>query len=290
MKKVREKSEKYLQLSYTYFGAGPGLGGVSELTIYWEQKNTLISFNPDRSGPDDQDKMEFLLKRNASWREITALINKQNLYAFLSDGDTSGEYAWPSRMQVGGNANFITTLIKWTWAGPPLADIVAALVCASDEQLEHLFFIEKSNKIEDDFARKAIKYFSLLENPEADVDNLITRRRGKLFTIKDIIRDRLLQIRVESRAEKALEAKEKWALEPFLSDIENIIKNWAEMNPSRSTAESMGKSAKRAAISKYLKEYILKHNKLPSGKHTATIRAYNTKITVKFNADALLSN
>ena len=49
---------KHLTLSFTYFGAGPGLGGVSEIAIYWRTKDIKISFTGDRTSTEYNEYLD----------------------------------------------------------------------------------------------------------------------------------------------------------------------------------------------------------------------------------------
>ena len=278
---------KHLTLSFTYFGAGPGLGGVSEIAIYWRTKDIKISFTGDRTSTEYNEYLDYLLPRKSTWREISNLIIENELFAFRTDGDTSYEFAWPDRIEIKGQLDLAAILITWTWAGPPLSDIITVLKQANDAQLDHLVSGE-ADVLNRAYVKRVIKWWHKLSNPSAELEMLINRRRGENFAIKDLILDKIALYRVELAELKATQARQNWALLPFEKDISTIVQNWSDQNPASSTATAMGKSAKKAAIVRYLKNYVMTHNALPAGKHKATGKVFTTTVSVEFNVDDLM--
>ena len=153
-----------IELSFDYFGAGPGGGGISALRIKSTKIGLRISVCGDTTAEQPADTVVFEIPLASDWRDVCRAIVKADYgaYAFNTNGDTSGEYAWPFRMYSKSPDSLAKDLISWTWAGPPLADIVAQLYDIPDEVIDQLLIALGPYQSREDFER-LINRFSFLE-------------------------------------------------------------------------------------------------------------------------------
>ena len=138
MTKSSDSGLNDLKLSFEYFGAGPGCGGIAGL---WTEKlddGILLIMDGDFSEDESFNTVKMKLPADAGWREACVAIIKNHAFAFYTDGDTSGEYAWPFEIDSQGPNSLGKLMITWTWAGPPLSSIVESL-SQIDDAKSHLY-------------------------------------------------------------------------------------------------------------------------------------------------------
>lgn len=282
--KQNSRSINGLQLSFEYFGAGPGSGGISDCRIIWTKVKKEIRIRGDRFA-QPSDVVIIRAPLNSNWRSICRAIIKRSAYAFFSDGDTSGEYAWPDRMHCNKPHSFQTTLIAMAWAGPPFSELCLQLLELPDRNLRNITNI--LNIWNRHGARKALKYFELLKTRKELFKILLQEKLTPEMSISELSKIGFDIAREKLITEKRIAANRQEKLSPFVDDIKIFLANWKKQNPARSWAEGMGQGAKLFSIKGYIENYIIEHGHLPKGKHRINSTIENFKFSIEFNIDDL---
>jgi hypothetical protein len=277
-----------LELSYSYFGAGPGLSGTSNLKINWRNDNVSVSFIADKTGDENEPDVFFTLPENTTWREIVKEIRLRQIFAFITDGDMSGDFAWPDRIRRSDTTIDTDIFIVWGWAGPPLSDIVESLSFINDSQGQEISSILNKLSSSHNSLEKIASYFYELDDPKAELKYLILRQKNKPLKISNLLKDRFKLMRIRALEEKTKKDLENWLIEPFKIEIDRIIEKWVISNPASGNSYAMGHSIRKGAIRSYISQYISQHGCLPKGKHSTDVNFSNAIIHVEFNIDDLM--
>jgi hypothetical protein len=277
-----------LELSYSYFGAGPGLSGTTNLDINWGNENVTVSLFVDKASDENEPDVTFALPKNATWREIVQGISSRQIFAFITGGDMSGDFAWPDRIRRSDTTTDTDIFIVWGWAGPPLSDIVEALSFINDPQGQQISSILNKLSSAHNSLEKIASFFYELDDPKTELKCLILRQKNKPLKISNLLKDRFKLLRIRASAEKTRIDHECWLIEPFKNEIDRIVENWAISNPASGNSYAMGHSVRKGAIRSYISQYIFQNGCLPKGKHSTDVNFYNAIIHVEFNIDDLM--
>lgn len=281
-------SSRLLKLSYSYNGAGPGLSGTSSLEVNWGSNDVTISFIADKTSYENKPDFTFILPKNATWREITKVINSHQIYAFISDGDMSGDFAWPDRIKRSDTTIETDIFIVWGWAGPPLSDIVDALCFVDDSQSKQISATLHTLSNKHYSLEKISSYFHELDDPKIELKHLILRQKNRPIKISNLLKDRFNFLRIKAAEQKAKNDLEFWLIEPFKDEINKVLEKWAISNPASGNSYAIGHSIRKGAIKSYIRQYISQHGRLPTGEHSTEANFSNATIYIKFNMDDLM--
>jgi hypothetical protein len=287
-KEELSEHHRKLEMTYNYSGAGPGLSGISFIKIEWRNTDTVIFFTADQTTGQISPDLELILERDATWQEIVKSIIENNIFAFITEGDMSGNFPWPDQINIKYATANTDFFILWCWAGPPLSEIVEALYFLDKNQSNHIGTILKSITFNRSRLKQLCGYFYELDNPKNDLKFLISRQKQKLFTMYDLVRDQFNLIRIKEAEYKAKCDFITWAIDPFKTEIETIVENWSKKNPATGVTHAMGQSARKAAIRNYLTQYIIQNGCLPQGKHSIEAKIFNSSLHVSFDVDELI--
>lgn len=271
-----------LQLLFEYFGAGPGCGGISELRIDEEDSGFRVRFREDIT--DRRLRTLIKLKSGDDWRSVIAAIERKDYYAFFTDGDTDGEYAWPHLIGTEGPQNYVTDLILCAWAGPPVSQLAEALALASNEQLAQ-FYKQAGPFRNKRFVKLALKLHETAEEGGLSLAGLVKREAGEL-SFSELRKDLRSYEKVTDAELEAALKRGAWNVKPYENEIELILNTWKEANAPSSSTGAMGFRPKYNALVGFLREYFVEHGCAPTGEHTLGMRFSSHSIssfTVNFD-------
>ena len=255
-----------IALSFEYFGAGPGCGGIAELWTTNLKDGILVTMEGDVSVEESHNTVKIKLSADAGWREVCAAIIKQHAFAFFTDGDTTGEYAWPFKIQSKGPHTLESTMITLVWAGPPLSAIVEDLSQLDDLEIRRLLDVfgdlDTKGKIDD-----IIRKFDVLKELEIPISEIINDAKGTPRSLKTFRKNFLVVARRKKNlaVQNALERSK--ALSLFRAEIERIVVLFRSRIEGRGWAFAMARGQRGAEIKQYLEDFVLKHGSIPEGRH-----------------------
>jgi len=265
MKSIPPNPLSALSLKFEYFGAGPGSGGIAALRAEENDKNLIITMDGDVSDEESPNTIKMTFQKNISWREVSEKLIENYAYAFFTDGDTSGEYAWPFKTISSDEKSLPILMISFVWAGPPLSSIVQQLYLVEDLLIQDLLdFFEPLKSLEN--MNNLIRSFGVLNEQDLLIEDVLNNIPGKISrkNLKQGFLTAVRKKRYDTYIEAAQRAK---GLEQFRSIIDLIVSSWKNQNNGRGWAFAMGKATRSFAIKKYLEDYVLKNGKLPNGAH-----------------------
>ena len=270
-----------ITLSFDYFGGGPGLSGVSELSVDRKGEQLRVRFCCDRTNKSCRRKTIATLKSENDWRSVLTKINDSSSYAYYTDGDTSMEFPWPHLLQFDGPSNHATDLLACMWAGPPVSEIAESFAYASDEQLSKLH-----NRVgtfrSARFVKRALRLAEFSDEWGLSLTDLVRRSTGGL-DLSAMRRDVQSYSRVAAVEDRANLAHKKWCIAPFKVEIEQIVDSWKYQNPAHSGTTQMGQNVKGSTLRWYLEDYVTRECALPTGKHTLEVTAFSNPFTFRVN-------
>ena len=275
-----------LRLSFEYFGAGPGLSGISELAIESTATSVTLTVVPDLTERQPNDATVVELGLDCGWREIVAVVDDQRAYAFFTEGNTEGEFARPWTIGFEGPRNFASELIALAWAGPPLSDIARGLAAARNDQLTAMHN-KAGSFLRKPFVRRIVAVTELALESEIPLKDLVSRQRGPALDLSAIRKDAKQLIRAREAEAKATQLKRDWLVEPFREEIELVAQTWWKNYPVHSSNDSMGRSIRHGALKRYLEQFVIEHGAMPIGKHAASAKFGTSELKVKFDMDQL---
>lgn len=255
-----------IALSFEYFGAGPGCGGIAELWTTKLNDGILVTMEADASVEESHNTVKMKLSADAGWREVCAAIIKQHAFAFFTDGDTTGEYAWPFKIQSKGPRTLESTMITLVWAGPPLSAIVEDLSQLDDFEIRRLLdvFGDLDTKRQID---NIIRKFDILKELEITISEIIDDAKGLPLTLDSLRKNFLVVARRKKTLaiHNALERSK--ALSPFRAEIERIVALFRSRIEGRGWAFAMARGQRGAEIKQYLEDFVIKNGLIPGGRH-----------------------
>ena len=167
-----------LRLTFEYFGSGPGVGGISELSIETTATGVRLTWIPDVTDQSIEEATFVAeLDRECGWREIVAAVNENEVYAFATLGNMEDEFPWPWDMGFEGPHNLSTEMIALTWAGPPLSEVARALATASDDQLAALHR-EAGSFLGKPFVERIVTVYAFASETGNELEDLVAQQRG----------------------------------------------------------------------------------------------------------------
>ena len=256
-----------LYLSFEYFGAGPGCGGIAVLWTKRSADGLVLIMDGDISEDESHNVVKMKLAADSGWREACAALIKNNAFAFYTDGDTSGEYAWPSKIDSKGPDSLGKLMITWTWSGPPLSSIVESLYRIDDAKIRSLLAafgeLDTPQKMED-----LIRKFDVLAEHEISVFEIIEEIAPSAISMTTLRRAFLVAARrKKAEAIRNAQARSKM-LAPFRGEIEQIMAIWLGKLQGSGWAFAMGRGLRAAAIKAYMEDFVLKNGEMPKGLHS----------------------
>lgn len=275
-----------LYLSFEYFGAGPGCGGIAAL---WTKRSThgwLLVMDGDITEDESNNVIEMKILADSGWRDVCAALIRNNAYAFYTDGDTSGEFAWPFKIHSKKSYSLGQMLITWAWAGPPLSSIVESLYQIDDEKIMSLLDafgeLDTPKKMEN-----LIHKFNTLQENEVFISDLLEKIAISEISMKTLRRV-FLAVARKKRAEAFSNALARSKiLAPFRGEIEQLMTTWLERQKGSGWAFAMGRGQRAVALKAFIEEFILNNGVMPKGSHL--IRTINYSINFDDYHDALKS-
>jgi hypothetical protein len=253
-----------LNLQFEYFGAGPGMGGISELSIKQSKSKISVRYRTDLTDPDEKSIVVARLSSARNWRDLIGTVLKRESYAYFTDGDTSVEYPWPHLMRFEGPANYATELIACAWAGPRASEIADAFSLASDEQLSMLR--EKVGSLKGArFVRRALRLIDEVDEipTNLSLSEFVRRSRAEPINLSAMRRDICAIARVIDIECRSAEDRHDWEIAPFKNDITRIVEAWRR-SLKLSSPRLIGGITLNLRV--YLENYVKERHALPNEK------------------------
>jgi hypothetical protein len=273
-----------LVLQYGYFGVGPGQGGIAELRIELVDSRLRVQQCGDVTNEEEFETIASI-DAHEGWRAVLTVLTQKEVYAFYSDGDTSGEYPWPGDMRIEGPDNYATDLIACGWAGPPVSEIALALSAVPDESLTALR--EQIGTLRDKrFLRRMIKTSETVDELDLPLGLIVRRAVRNRFDPAAMLSDARALAKVMKAEDMAARARHEWSIAPFKEDIARVMESWRNANPSETAAEALGTRAWVAALQSYLEEYAKANFAMPSGRHTVRSTAFGQSFSFEVDFDS----
>lgn len=176
-----------LRLTFEYFGSGPGVSGVSELSIETTATGVRLTVIPDVTDQSIEEATFVVeLGRECGWREVVAAINENEVYAFMTLGSMEDEFPWPWDMRFEGPRNLATEMIALAWAGPPLSEVARALATAGDNQLVAMHS-EAGSFLGKPFVEGMVTVYAFASETDIELEDLVAEQRGAKLDLSAII-------------------------------------------------------------------------------------------------------
>ena len=266
-------------LHFRYFGAGPGLGGMSRLSVHTLKRSVKVRFRADVTNAAEKDVTVLTLPTASDWRPVIEAIGDESNCALWCDGSLDEGYPWPAKMETDGADSLFVELLKLAWAGPPLSEIATALAVASDGQLATLRassgpftsrrFLQQLLRIKEGLSPRSLA-------------NVIARMPTKGFGLSEVRRGARAAAVLARAKQHMVEAQQAWDLLGFEADIERVVASWRQRNPATSANTAIGRGAQSSALEVYLREVVVRQRALPTGSHT--IGSWTGTFTVDFDS------
>ena len=268
-----------LRLEYEFFGAGPGMDGISSLTLTEKNGKYYCKFSLDITDETEKWVTVGRFSPTDNWRSVINKISSKNARVIQDD-----QLILPGDIRINGNKTIASELITAAFCGGIVAEITNYIIILPDDQLNHLFNQKTpSNKhiIWNNFIK--IKY--KCDELNKDLSYFIARHKKDYINLNEIKKDIEEYAKIKSKEEKILEENINWELKPYRNVIEKIINNWIQSHPVSSANGSMGRSIKAGNIKNYVEQYVIKNHNIPKGIHEVNIsyNSKNDKIDVDFN-------
>lgn len=279
-----------LTLSYNYFGA-PGCGGSSQLSIgitdrgdlsivfdlpseYREfgQDNIVYLGVPGPAVDASRAKIECEFRRTASipgsrgWRGVIDYLATNEVVAFFTDGDTSGEYPWPGSMEIVGAESVASDLIAAAWSGQPIVNIAQSLAHLPDDVLNTLRARCGSLR-SDTVVRPLLRIWNKAYELDVPFGHIVHRAHRFNFEFSSMLRDVRALARVIEAEGVAARKRRAWMISPYAPLISTAIERWRQAHPATSTNTQIGQGMRAGAIRTFLEAYVIQHGRLPDGTH-----------------------
>ena len=266
MNKIANNSLDDLKLSFEYLGAGPGFSGIATLSTERLTDGVLLIMDGDATDNSSYNIIKMKLSADAGWREACSAIVQNHAFALYTDGDTSGEYVWPSKIISKNKKSLGELMISWTWAGPPLSSIAEMLSQIDDEIIQSLLAVlvkfDTPQEIE-----IMVRKFEILTEHNVSVSNIIEELASDEISESNLRRAFLTVARKESsKAMHDIQTRQK-KLAPFRGEMQHIVTHWLRNQQSSGWAVAMGRGQRASAIQAYMENFVLKNDAMPKGIH-----------------------
>jgi hypothetical protein len=295
-----------LILTYTSFGA-PGCGGISRLAIGLtnrgdiaviddlpseyegeEDSNNITFFNPflveTPPGPPvrgSEFRRTGTVPATRGWRGVIEYLAKNEIIAFGTDGDTSGEYPWPDRMHLEGKASVASDLIAVAWSGPPVRHIARALAILPDDMLEGLR--ARCGPLSGERTiQPLLRILNMAEEMSVSFPEIVARAHRFDFKLNSMLRDVRALGKVIGAEKEAANRRRAWVISPYGPTIDTIIQRWRRANPATSANTQIGQSMRAGSLRMFLEAYVIEHGCLPTGVHKIE-KGHGTPFNVDFD-------
>ena len=266
MKKYSDSSLDDLKLSFEYFGAGPGCGGIATLSIEKVADGLLLIMDGDANDINSYNIIKMKLLSDAGWREACSALIKNRAFALYTDGDISGEYAWPSKIISKNNKSLEVMMLSWAWAGPPLSSIVEILLPIDDVKLCSLLpILLKFNTPQQ--IEILIRKFEMLAEHNVSVSNIMEELAHDVISETSLRKAFVTVARKKSSNARYNALTRQKKLAPFRGEIQQIVEQWLIKQQGSGWAVAMGRGQRASAIQAYMENFIIENGVIPKGAH-----------------------
>lgn len=249
-------------LSFTYFGGAPCSGGTSRISITRKTNDLLVIDQLVGEGPDYERRAT--VPASHGWRGIVSYLAREEIVAYGTDGDMSGEYPFPHLMTPKGRDSLAADMVALAWAGEPLREFAKAFSQHSDTNIETLRSRYTSLRSEA-FIDDLLRFKRWADHLCIDADDTLARSPRFGFDLREMRRDLIHTARVLNAEEKAAKLRHQWKLSPYQPQIDAVVTAWRRANPPTSTNTQMGHGIRAGALIRALEAYVIEHGKLPDG-------------------------
>jgi hypothetical protein len=252
-----------ITLTGDYFGAGPGLGGIAQITIRQRRARSYIWHRSDLTDRSEPKVLVQTFRSPCSWQDIAMAIATNDALQ-IPECD-------PLRLEVcGAHREVIGEVLALCCSDEPFNRIGQVLARCTLNSLERLRASEKSF-LRRPFCRWLVRILHMMEEEHEDglehLALIIQKLKEDALSLRLIAQEAKQWCR-RLRAERRHQEQEiERLLRPFSTSIDLIVAEWRIRNPARSGNEQMGCSIRSGCLRQYLREYVLRERALPSGIH-----------------------
>lgn len=268
-----------LRLEYEFFGTGPGMDGISSLSLTEKNGKYYCKFSADITDEREKWTSVGIYAPTDNWRKVANKVLSMKVAAAQDQ-----RLIFPEDMRAFGSETFGSQLISAAFCGGVVAEITRDIIILSDYQLNLLFNHKKLSK-QRTVWNKLIKLKAVCDEINKDFSHFLTRQKNNMINLIDLKKDIQDYIKLKKMENKFLQENINWQLKPYQVEIEKIIKNWKNSQHISSTNGSITRSIKANKIKDYIERYIIINHAIPTGNHQINSRndGKNEKIDINFD-------